>query len=95
MQEQHLLTPLNIIQVAYGASTDILDNKEDFPYFLRTHPSISKIAVAFKKLLLDLNQSGKTDINSYILLQSDSLWGRTGGNVRVFTKYFNFSKFLL
>lgn len=78
---QRLLMSLKIMQVSYAASTDVLNDKVAYPYLLRTHPSVSRIGEAIPQLLIELNRANKTDVNSYILIQSDSLWGRTGGRV--------------
>jgi len=77
------MIPANIIQVAYGASTWQLDDKTEFTHFLRTHPSATRITANLIKLLDNLNSAGRTDINSVVLMNTDSLYGETTAEVIV------------
>lgn len=69
-----------MIQVAYGASSTILNDREEYPFFARVIPPDNEQAKAMVNLLRKLNDEG-SDINTVHLLYSSSLYGRTAAIV--------------
>lgn len=80
-QEQYMMMPANLIQVAYGAATWCLDDKKRFPNFLRTSPSQTRGSTNIVQLLSNLTYSSKAKINSVVLIHTDSSYGSDGAQV--------------
>lgn len=84
LQLQQLLVPANLVQVAYGASSSRLENREDHPNFLRTNPSNSRGAANLVKVLKKLTSSNKIAASDVFTISTDSEYGKTGKEVFIY-----------
>ena len=75
--------PQNILQLAWGAATSKLEDKEDYPLFLRVHPTQSRVTDDMVQVLKKLKSQGKVDTESVVLMSTSSNYGKTGKEVKV------------
>lgn len=71
-----------IVQTGYGSSSAVLNDRQQFPYFVRVVPSDDKQATMLRMLIEKMNKDG-SDIQSIILLHSGTLYGRTAADVSI------------
>lgn len=73
-----------MLQLGWGCATSRLDIKSDlYPYFLRVHPTQTRVTRDMVMLLDHLMEEKEARVNSVVLITSDSEYGVTGGNVGV------------
>ena len=69
-----------LVQIGYGSSSAVLNDRSVYPYFARVNPSDDEQAKAIVMLIEKLNE-GESDINSAVILHSSTLYGRTAADV--------------
>ena len=69
-----------IVQIAYGASTRVLDDRMDYPYFLRTNPSDDLQVHYMVELLKRINKTAGT-VTAVNIVYTNGLYGRTAVQV--------------
>ena len=74
--------PQNLLQLAWGAATSKLEDKEDYPLFLRVHPTQSRVTDDMVQVLKKLKSQGKVDTESVVLMSTSSNYGKTGKEVK-------------
>lgn len=72
----------SIIQIAYGASTGALNDRERYPYFLRTNPPDDLQAHFMVELLKRINET-RSSVNAVNIVYTDGLYGRYAAEVSV------------
>lgn len=70
-----------MLQLAWGAATSKLDDKTDYPFFLRVHPTQTRITRDMVQVLDKLTELGKVDTHSVVLLSTRSNYGTAGREV--------------
>ncbi|XP_067935976.1 uncharacterized protein [Watersipora subatra] len=75
-QLETVLRYVPMIHLAYGSTSTALNDRDLYPYFLRTTPSDVVQAHFMAELLLKIKKKGN-DVSAVIILYSDELYGKT------------------
>ena len=80
IQVQTIVSEIPMIQIAYGASSTTLSDRETFPFLLRPNPSDAKQMEYVAQLIQQLRNKGN-EINAVNIIYSNSLYGKDGYEV--------------
>ena len=80
IQVQTIVSEIPMIQIAYGASSTTLSDRDSFPFLLRPNPSDAKQMEYVAQLIRQLRNRGN-EINAVNIIYSNSLYGKDGYEV--------------
>ena len=80
IQVQTIVSEIPMIQIAYGASSTTLSDRETFPFLLRPNPSDAIQMEYVAQLIQQLRNRGN-EINAVNIIYSNSLYGKDGYEV--------------
>ena len=78
---QTILRQAPQIQISYSASSITLNDREAYPYFLRTNPPDDLQAHFMVQLIRKIGSEPGNDVRAVNILFSSGLYGRTGAEV--------------
>ena len=76
-----MMEEMQIVQIANGASSMQLDDRKEFPYFLRTNPSDDLQVHFMVELLKKINDTVGSSVTAVNIIYTDGLYGRTAVKV--------------
>ena len=85
LQVMTITNEIPLITMAYSASSVSLSDRQRYPFFLRTNPPDDLQAHFMVKLLEEISSkdgNDGNDVNAVSVIYTDSLYGRTGYEVR-------------